>query len=546
MENILRTISAARASQAGVVRDNHGKSIEFIIGTVVFIPLLIIVLVSFSFSIYYSMQISKQADYLYDAMNFNTTFEKFTANANEILKDISPGNVEEAHEYFLNMRSQVAGDDSKAAFKTVEGVLNDIEVYIDVSRRVYALHNGAIEILGQNDMINRMLDTIAPQQTTVSHVYVASFATDGIMENILNLLASIREDNKKFDAICSAANARTAKMCSYYAKHRERVNYFESLAVQTHDKFHLIYSKLQQEIQDINENFHLIRVSNRDSNNEVLRSLKSIPGLIALLNIVFMVVALIYFVLFLIFFVRPIRQVATYINYRLKEKDQSGDGEYPMHMTRINEIDDIINLVKFTLSENLEGRKENLKLKKEYHKVFKLSNYDVLTGALNRRALDDFIGGLKEIPARFAVMMIDIDFFKKLNDTYGHQVGDIVLREVSKTMGSNLKASDKLYRYGGEEFCICLFDINTEGLNSIATRLNKAISDLVVPELKGERNVTVSIGISEIIKEPVPGGSVNDLIAHADEALYEAKHTGRNRYAMFHDLAKKSSFADYI
>jgi diguanylate cyclase (GGDEF)-like protein len=123
-------------------------------------------------------------------------------------------------------------------------------------------------------------------------------------------------------------------------------------------------------------------------------------------------------------------------------------------------------------------------------------------------------------PLSLAIM--DIDFFKKINDTYGHVAGDDVLREVADAMASNVRDVDLVARYGGEEFAIVLPNCPSEGALTVVERVRAAVS-----ALNTVTRVTVSAGISTASGDA--GGGAEGLMAAADEALYASKHAGRDR-----------------
>ncbi len=152
---------------------------------------------------------------------------------------------------------------------------------------------------------------------------------------------------------------------------------------------------------------------------------------------------------------------------------------------------------------------------------------DPLTGAGNRLALDNTLRRELQLAHRhdspFSILMIDIDNFKQVNDTHGHQVGDEVLRGVAESIVTVTRQTDMLFRYGGEEFLVILSKTNAEGARVIAERVryfiekNNIISDQ-------DSAVTVSIGSSTLASGEHP----DQLIGRADQALYEAKTRGKN------------------
>ncbi len=160
---------------------------------------------------------------------------------------------------------------------------------------------------------------------------------------------------------------------------------------------------------------------------------------------------------------------------------------------------------------------------------------DELTGAYNRRYMNMAFESLLISSIRngryISVFMMDIDFFKKYNDTYGHQAGDVCLSKVSSALSAALhRTSDVLIRYGGEEFMVLLPDTDKNGAFNIAENMMKNIRELDILHEKNEaaRHVTISAGITSVIPKPV--NTVEQLIKTADTALYEAKHNGRNQY----------------
>ncbi len=141
-----------------------------------------------------------------------------------------------------------------------------------------------------------------------------------------------------------------------------------------------------------------------------------------------------------------------------------------------------------------------------------------------------------------AVLMIDIDHFKRLNDTFGHQVGDVVLRDLSAILSRELREIDTAARYGGEEFILLLPETDLPGAKLVANRLRSAVEQAAFAigtnSASGQRteHVTISIGVSLF---PAEARSKHDLLEAADTALYEAKAQGRNCVVFYADLKKK-------
>ena len=171
-----------------------------------------------------------------------------------------------------------------------------------------------------------------------------------------------------------------------------------------------------------------------------------------------------------------------------------------------------------------------------YAEILKHATLDALTGFYNRRQLEERtkqeIASARRQKTPLCAIMTDIDFFKKVNDTYGHAVGDLVLKTVSKVMRSQLREYDIAGRYGGEEFVILLPFTKIEEAKMVAERLRKSIENKFIDISKinpdaqeKEIHVTISLGVYQL----KDGDKEQDLISNADKALYKAKETGRNK-----------------
>jgi two-component system, cell cycle response regulator len=166
-----------------------------------------------------------------------------------------------------------------------------------------------------------------------------------------------------------------------------------------------------------------------------------------------------------------------------------------------------------------------------------MANTDVLTGAFSRRYLERQLSLELERSRRFAhpltVLLIDIDHFKRINDRYGHAVGDEVLRGTYRRMRDLLpRACDWIGRYGGEEFLVTLLDTDLGGAEVVAQRLNAGVAETPIETSTGPVPVTVSIGAADIAQMLSHQLSFKGLLQIADECLYASKRGGRNRYTM--------------
>jgi len=157
---------------------------------------------------------------------------------------------------------------------------------------------------------------------------------------------------------------------------------------------------------------------------------------------------------------------------------------------------------------------------------------DELTGLSNRRAFDDALAAEVERAKRFGtdlgLVLIDIDDFKRVNDTYGHPQGDVVLREVARVLRDSSREVDHPARYGGEELAAVLPGTDLEGALHRAERVREQIAGLRIPRLDGggALDVTVSCGVAAARATHADGRA---LLQAADRALYEAKRSGKNK-----------------
>ncbi len=159
-----------------------------------------------------------------------------------------------------------------------------------------------------------------------------------------------------------------------------------------------------------------------------------------------------------------------------------------------------------------------------------LATVDELTGAPNRRVfaarLESEVDRCSRLPSDLCVVFIDIDFFKGVNDDYGHQVGDGVLKEIYARLEENLRLYDFTGRLGGDEFVMALPGTDAQTAFGVAERLRESVQTEGAPDLPG---VTISLGVAEL-KE---GMSADQLVRNADLALYMAKNNGRNRTEIY-------------
>ncbi len=144
--------------------------------------------------------------------------------------------------------------------------------------------------------------------------------------------------------------------------------------------------------------------------------------------------------------------------------------------------------------------------------------------------LEEEVSRAHRYGATFCPIMMDIDHFKKFNDTYGHLQGDIIIKEMARILRSSVRSIDFTARYGGEEFSVILPEVKAQGAVVVAERIRKTIEKHPFPGEDGPLHVTVSIGVAEF--KPSRMRAASQLIAEADKALYQSKEMGRNRVSV--------------
>ena len=178
------------------------------------------------------------------------------------------------------------------------------------------------------------------------------------------------------------------------------------------------------------------------------------------------------------------------------------------------------------LRETLEDKNRQLQ---------EMANRDGLTGLFNHRYFHeqlskDFLRA-KRYHEYLSCVLLDIDFFKKFNDTYGHQTGDVVLSTLGEVIEDSIRDSDLAARYGGEEFALVLYHTDEPGAFHVADRLRQMVESHEVRDKDDVLHVTISVGVATFPSEKIR--SAKELIECADKALYKAKDNGRNRVEMF-------------
>ncbi|NRD74359.1 GGDEF domain-containing protein [Shewanella sp. VB17] len=176
----------------------------------------------------------------------------------------------------------------------------------------------------------------------------------------------------------------------------------------------------------------------------------------------------------------------------------------------------------------------NLTLGRYQRKLEVMATTDKLTGTANRQIFDEHflqaINETKRSKAAISIILLDIDHFKNVNDTYGHCIGDLVIKSVAYVIQSQIRSHDLVCRWGGEEFLILLPNLGINHAVEIAEQIRQAIAQNQIKEDEHQINVKVSIGVAEYQS----GELSTDLISRADVALYQAKNGGRNQVVLSH------------
>jgi diguanylate cyclase (GGDEF)-like protein len=200
-------------------------------------------------------------------------------------------------------------------------------------------------------------------------------------------------------------------------------------------------------------------------------------------------------------------------------------GENEVNLCRLVAEASFFSLKNASLYEALRVEKDKLK---------EISITDPLTGIYNHnffyKRLDEEFDRASRYGMPLSVVMMDIDNFKEINDTYGHIVGDRVLKKISELFKESVRKSDVIARYGGEEFAEILTYTQKNGAAEEAERLRKLVSELTFDGVEAELKVTLSLGVAEYNEDKIKNSG--ELVDRADRALYKAKNEGKNRVEM--------------
>ncbi|XPV82132.1 MAG: GGDEF domain-containing protein [Halarcobacter sp.] len=199
-----------------------------------------------------------------------------------------------------------------------------------------------------------------------------------------------------------------------------------------------------------------------------------------------------------------------------------------------------------SVQDYIDTAKPEIVSKKLMHMLELTARTDPLTGLFNRKYLEEsvktIVSQAKRSGITYGVFMADIDYFKMINDTYGHDVGDEAIKIISQTLIENVRESDIVVRFGGEEFIVLLYNCDEEYILEVAEKIRIAFSKKEIPAGTTTFNKTISIGASIF---PTHTDNFWQCLKYADLALYHAKENGRNKSVIFSkDILKESDLGD--
>jgi diguanylate cyclase (GGDEF)-like protein len=245
-------------------------------------------------------------------------------------------------------------------------------------------------------------------------------------------------------------------------------------------------------------------------------------------------------------FANEIRRIVRVVSVRYRNRDRKiviEDGQNQLHRSsyELTLLGNSLGEISFTRNHAFSETEQELLEVLLCALVYPLRNAllyeqaltqalkDPLTGVSNRASMDAYLKHQILVTERhkspLSLIMTDVDLFKSVNDTFGHVVGDIVLRRVADAIVKCTRDCDVVFRYGGEEFTIILTNTEGAGADFLAERIRQSVEALEIEALANNTRVTISAGVAEF----APGDCAMSLLARADEKLYKAKLLGRNR-----------------
>lgn len=241
-------------------------------------------------------------------------------------------------------------------------------------------------------------------------------------------------------------------------------------------------------------------------------------------------ILLLCFLLFMLhrYMLSPIILAVTQLRKIRNGTFQPEENAPPLPAIRIQELAELFSLLPELRRHLASLNARSTTLEREKERYEELSLRDGLTGAFNRRCLDQRLA-MNDEESPLAALMVDVDFFKYYNDTYGHQAGDACLIRIVRELKASLRSTDQVYRYGGEEFIVLLPDASTGEAVHVAEKLRNHVHGLALPHESSTVDIVVTVSIGVAARGPDRPLSGEELVKRADEALYQAKAAGRNR-----------------
>ena len=239
----------------------------------------------------------------------------------------------------------------------------------------------------------------------------------------------------------------------------------------------------------------------------------------------------------LLIIVRPVTRMAESI----REFRAKGTAPKTLPKSPILELQELQSVLPLLFTDMQSEKERNAEMTVERDALRSETLTDPLTQVANRRALELFKRETGGAYGQIVVMMADIDFFKKFNDTYGHRFGDEVLRAIARAIKSQIRSRDHVFRYGGEEFCVILAESDEHVAHEVGTRICDCVRSMKPGFLQNcPTKLTISVGVSTARRWS--GQSVIDeLIEQADQALYVSKRTGRDRIVSYNEMQNAGS-----
>lgn len=352
---------------------------------------------------------------------------------------------------------------------------------------------------------------------------------------LTNVKPTIRDEVKHIRKIRN----HNLKMLGYYEREFERFLPLWDIYLRLQESFVQDINSARMKVDALSEAYTVSGIKELHKDLREITSLASEIKPMMVGTLLFSVIGF-WLIMFLIKrrIIEPLQTIAhLLIRFRYTKKIEIAAYSGFFKKDHLLEIREVIDVLPQIFDDYSAIKQNESHLKQRYEELVIHSKYDGLTKVFNRGSLNALV---KEIgnstPASFAILMVDIDFFKKLNDSMGHQCGDEVLFAVAQTLHSNLAKKDLVFRYGGEEFCIILSDVNTQNAYKIADRLCKRIASLKLINKGAESGlVTISVGLSTVTTSENQY-RINDLIKQADKALYNAKNSGRNCVCIYNNV----------